>query len=394
MSKTTITREDLYTQVWAQPMLHLAKTYGMSNVGLAKLCRRHDIPRPPRGYWRKLEVGEKPKKVPLPPSKGSSEITIYSTDERHFAESELGNEVEQLQAAEDRPDAKIVVADTLRGAHDLVKTTNQEFAGAKRDESGMLNISEEPSLNVTVSRDQLRRALLVMDAILKALQSRGCQIATGPNVEMFGESVPFGIKEVVRTEREQPEEHDLSGRYEFGHSRYCSVHVPSGRLALFIADAEGYWASGCRKQWRDAKKQKVEHCLNKFVAGLIKVAAKKRDHRLAKEREEAEQAEAEKKREAEAQRRAEMRKQKAQEQAKLDLLLQQADSWRKSKDIRMLVEAVRAAKTAQVEEVASGSELDEWISWALMHADRLDPTKESPPSILDEHIPEEPKRWY
>jgi hypothetical protein len=47
---TRITRRDLYDEVWATPMLNLAKKYGLSDVGMAKLCRRHNIPLPGRGY--------------------------------------------------------------------------------------------------------------------------------------------------------------------------------------------------------------------------------------------------------------------------------------------------------------------------------------------------------
>jgi hypothetical protein len=31
----------------------------MSDVGLAKVCRKHNIPVPPVGYWRRKETGYK-----------------------------------------------------------------------------------------------------------------------------------------------------------------------------------------------------------------------------------------------------------------------------------------------------------------------------------------------
>lgn len=45
----------------------LAKKYCMSDVGLAKICQRMQIPVPPRGYWAKRAYGHKLKKSPLPP---------------------------------------------------------------------------------------------------------------------------------------------------------------------------------------------------------------------------------------------------------------------------------------------------------------------------------------
>ena len=44
-----ITRTELYERVWAEPIRKLSKEYGLSDVGLAKVCRRYDIPIPPRG---------------------------------------------------------------------------------------------------------------------------------------------------------------------------------------------------------------------------------------------------------------------------------------------------------------------------------------------------------
>jgi hypothetical protein len=36
---------------------------GLSDVGLAKICDRHRVPTPPRGYWAKKEAGKKVKQT-------------------------------------------------------------------------------------------------------------------------------------------------------------------------------------------------------------------------------------------------------------------------------------------------------------------------------------------
>ena len=48
------TRQQLYELVWSGPITTLAKSLSLSDVGLAKACRRGDIPLPPRGYWARL----------------------------------------------------------------------------------------------------------------------------------------------------------------------------------------------------------------------------------------------------------------------------------------------------------------------------------------------------
>jgi hypothetical protein len=61
-------RESLYEKVWTQPMQKLAKEFGISDVGLAKICRKLFVPLPGRGYWARKAAGQKmgPKPVLLP----------------------------------------------------------------------------------------------------------------------------------------------------------------------------------------------------------------------------------------------------------------------------------------------------------------------------------------
>jgi hypothetical protein len=60
-------REELYGKVWTTPMRKLAAEFGLSDVGLAKICKKHEIPRPGLGYWRRVEMGQNPPRTPLPP---------------------------------------------------------------------------------------------------------------------------------------------------------------------------------------------------------------------------------------------------------------------------------------------------------------------------------------
>jgi len=44
----------------------LKKFRGMSDVGLAKICRKLKVPKPAVGYWAKIEFGKKVPRPPLP----------------------------------------------------------------------------------------------------------------------------------------------------------------------------------------------------------------------------------------------------------------------------------------------------------------------------------------
>jgi len=51
----TVNRNELYEQVWREPVSRLAPKYGISDVGLKKICRKLNVPTPPLGYWTKIQ---------------------------------------------------------------------------------------------------------------------------------------------------------------------------------------------------------------------------------------------------------------------------------------------------------------------------------------------------
>src|SRR5437764_2549833 len=61
-----LTRQQLYDAVWSKSSVQLAKDFGVSDVTIDKTCRKHKIPKPPLGYWAKLEHGHPVEKPPLP----------------------------------------------------------------------------------------------------------------------------------------------------------------------------------------------------------------------------------------------------------------------------------------------------------------------------------------
>ena len=63
-----IDREELYKLVWSAPVSEVAAHFGISDVGLAKVCHRTRIPVPARGYWARIESGRLLKPEPLPPA--------------------------------------------------------------------------------------------------------------------------------------------------------------------------------------------------------------------------------------------------------------------------------------------------------------------------------------
>jgi hypothetical protein len=66
-----VTREELHALVWSKPMRTAAKERGISDVALAKQCRKAGVPVPPRGYWNKVQAGKRVSPLPLPIADGA-----------------------------------------------------------------------------------------------------------------------------------------------------------------------------------------------------------------------------------------------------------------------------------------------------------------------------------
>jgi hypothetical protein len=102
-SKRIVTRLKLYEQVWQRPTTLMAKEFGLSDVGFAKLCKRNGIPKPPRGYWAMLQAGKAPprEELPTPGRDWEIEITRHATkEEREKPERERQFEEERKSEAD------------------------------------------------------------------------------------------------------------------------------------------------------------------------------------------------------------------------------------------------------------------------------------------------------
>ena len=86
--RITVTRDWLYEQVWQNPMARLATQFGISDVALARACRKLDVPIPGRGYWARVSNGQKVKRPKLPKARTDTrtEFTIIKRATRDPAQ--------------------------------------------------------------------------------------------------------------------------------------------------------------------------------------------------------------------------------------------------------------------------------------------------------------------
>jgi len=72
-------RRDLFNMVWKAPITTIAARIGISDVGLAKACRRSRIPIPGRGYWTADSAGHPPSPPELPSVAGETPDVVCIT---------------------------------------------------------------------------------------------------------------------------------------------------------------------------------------------------------------------------------------------------------------------------------------------------------------------------
>ncbi len=361
-----VERQVLYEQVWAQPMTKVAKEYGISNVALAKICKKLNVPCPWRGYWRRKETGKSVKPLPLPQNSDPTKqvATIHRTI-RPDAVVQMSEDTVQRIDTEQTAEQKIEVPDRLTSPHHLLKAHLEEWRSPKVDDYGAIWSGDIRQLNIRVSPKSLARALRIMDTLFKALEARGHHVGIQEGyqrslgVRIDGEPIHFGLEEKFQR-LDHPSQ--KNPRLEWWQ-RQRYQHTPTGSLTLKIV---AWGVDGIQKSWSDGKTAKIETCLNDFVVGLIRVAEVEKARRLKREQEERLRYEAEQQRQEEERKRQE-------ELARRQRLEQEAANWAKAQQLRAYLAVVKDRLHAKHGEIQSGSPADQWLAWAYQHADRLDP---------------------
>ncbi|MFC1844057.1 hypothetical protein ACFLZ5_04645, partial [Thermodesulfobacteriota bacterium] len=173
-------REALYKKVWAEPMSRLAPKFGLSGNGLKKICKKLNIPVPPRGYWARLQYGYKVKKTPLPkvPAGAPNKHIISSIQSRIRLTNKLeglsDDAVGLINFVSEKPTIK--VPPQLESPHRLILKTQKAINKVKVEESPVITPSREGCLNICVAPNNLERALRIMDALVNGLKERGFRL--------------------------------------------------------------------------------------------------------------------------------------------------------------------------------------------------------------------------
>jgi hypothetical protein len=361
-----LTRRRVFERVWGAPMIKLARKFGLSDRGLAKLCARHGIPVPGRGFWARVASGQKLKRPPLRmPEKGDQIVVIDGSGPRIAPDPQPPEVLAQIEF-EGRPENLISILEETGRYHRLVRATRVSLAKRKQDYNRGIVSSGPGALHLRVSPASKVRALRILDAFVKACEIRGFEVRAsepsgqnaGTIVRVHGEDVRLSLEERCRSiphELTAKEKRELARGFGYGIPK--REIVPTGLLVLQI----DHFLS--KTTWKDNARRQLEACLNEVMVGLVQTAILVvRPQRLEREAAERE--------------RKECAKREAIERRQQEILEKGLKQWRYVNRLDEFLVALKGAMEAAAIDSEGSSAQAEWLRWAQAYREEVDPFEE------------------
>lgn len=370
----TLTREELYKLVWEKPRTQLANEFGISDVAITKICKKHKIPRPGPGYWTKVEVGKPVDQPQLPAIPNPETIYIHPNPPPSMRSSSVNNE---------NPAIHVPVSANIEDIHPIAKNSYKSFKAGKTGDRQLLTGGRKIHLDLRVTKDTLERSILIMDSLIRIFEELGYEFQLTENhdarmsVTVDNEEMFFHIEERTKqieyqmTDKEQKKR--ARGEW-FWTPRWS--YEPTGELSLWNHGAMGYWVEA-RQKYADGKRQKVETILGKFVEGLTVTAKAIKARRLELEQQEQERQ----RKQEERDRLLELRNIEISKREHIEELMAR---WDKSQTIRNFIESVKHSHSSHIAKQHFDGDLENWVGWAKSYADHIDPLVDSPPTIIED----------
>lgn len=349
----TLGRDELYAQVWATPMRQLALGYGISGNGLAKVCRRLDVPCPPRGYWARKAAGKTVKQTPLPAARPGklAQATIRPTLPAP-PPARLSPELKEALVAARRLTAGLNVPERLLRPHPIVAGWINERRARREDARRWHGGGPLPADFTSIERRRHR----ILSALFAALERHGYVAKLDDRgrtlLDMDGERVSITLKEKYRQLRRPLTEEEK--RQGFNPKRpWKSETQATGLLQLAVETMLG---PALPHSWIDASEQPLERQLPDIAAVFVAAAPLLRERRR-------QYLEAEKRRRDEELRRYEERQNALRDKNRLRGLLELAERAKEAQTAREFLNAL-VAQAGDIAIMVGDRTLGDWIAWA------------------------------
>jgi hypothetical protein len=338
-----ITREELYRRVWQTPMSTLATEFGISDSGLLKLCKRLDVPCPPRGYWARQRAGRRIAPTPLPPSGPSTPaaITIRPT----LTQSRSRPIVKKIREA--AAGDETIVPNELRDPHPLIR-------------AWLANRTQR-----SLSNEDMRR-FRILDTIFRALDRHDLAPQAEGDEFYFtfkGEKVACALETVSRSLRRPSMERLRSNPDLTSILRFTIKNYFPPMYAI-------------RRQWSDSIAQRLEAKVGNIVQALL--AAGPLLVRARGDRAEQQRRWAQQRRENQSE-----MEQRLLEGARLEAVLTQANLNRSVLAALIFLDDLES-RAMDMDATIQGKTLKQWLDWARQAIRRADPLERGAAAVFED----------
>lgn len=389
-----LTREVLFEQVWDRPVTKVAADYGVSDVALKKICDKHRIPVPGRGYWAKRAAGKKVERAHLRAvtDPAINRILIHGSPLEDLPPAVKEAKVAARQR-ETQPENKVKVIAVPEVLHPAVARTEKKLTKAKPTEKGLIAASGADVFDVQISPEKTGRAIALLHAIVTAAEARGYRVVNGSRALLFEvDDEPQEFRIVERTTRSKhtptDAEQDAIEKWEKRQQRRLRSweradwsprptlpewdYTPTGRLEIALNEGS-YVRNGLRRTFGDGTGHRLDALINAILEALATWSAAIKAQRVEDERRRQEWEE-------QTRRREEQQRRNALENRRIETLSKHMDRWHERGRVLKFIAAVEAKLSAG--EYENAEPIWEWINWAKGYAERLDPLNKGLPRLL------------
>ena len=233
-------------------------------------------------------------------------------------------------------------------------------------------------VRVSVSRPQISRAIRLIDALLKAAESRGMTLRLVPNLDRgygrqqlqvveichLGHPVTFRILEETDRTPHSPTATEVAAQKRSSWVRIPEWdYTPSGRLRIELPSGQSRGGTSARSRFADGSARRTEDKIDEVLDGITA----RGEHALAL-REEERRLDAEY---AHARSIAvEAARARHLEDLRATAAVEQATRWQQSELLRTYVATMRNRP--------GGPGADQWLSWMERYVEGLDPSESAP----------------
>ncbi|HWD92274.1 MAG TPA: hypothetical protein VG938_07990 [Verrucomicrobiae bacterium] len=368
-NSTELTREELYDKVWSQPTTKVAAELGISDVALSKRCKKLQVPKPPPGYWAKVEAGQKPPKIPLPPKLLSPSEILVQTAEKPLPKT-------------------LAVPDTTEQLHPLATELLQTLKTAKPSYDKRIWSQGLTLPEVKVGKGSIEQAAKCFHVIVTQVEAVGIPFRKAQGYHNPGFFKKGNDRLYFKIEEELIDSPEAIRRRSW-HSTAAS-QVPSGKFTFSIY--RDRYSSKDVKQWKDDGKSSLGTVLAEIVGeirGCFVAAIKRREQEaIEREKQRIESTRHWKEyQEREAIRLAEERKQKhaaaleATAHVRSEDFIKAAEWWRLHRVAMEFIEACEQRWRGSQEGNLTPEQVA-WLEWAQENAKGMSPFESGYPDAV------------